>query len=169
MALKIPVLRDTVHVRYKGVYDYENLYKYIIQFLEDRKFDVNEKKYKDKEAGPFGHEIEHRWVAEREVTPLIQYKMNVNTHLWDVKEFKADTQNGSKLLTSGKFHIMINGTIIFDWQNSYTSNFWSWFLDFYVTKLFKDYYEQEFMSQLEGYCLDLQRGIKKQVKMEAES
>ena len=169
MALKIPILKDAVHVRYKGVYDYESLYKYVLNFLNDRKFDVEEARYKDKDAGPFGHEIEHKWRAEREVTPFIQYKMSVDTHFWDVKEFKADTQNGSKLLTNGKFHIIINGTIVFDWQDTYKSGFWRWFLEFYVTKLFKNYYEYEFMGQLETFCLDLQRGIKQQVSMEAET
>lgn len=169
MTKKVGVLRGPLVVRYKGVYDYEGLYKLLITFLEDRKFDIEEKKYKDKQAGPFGHEVEHKHKAAREVTEFIQYQVSVSTHFWDVKEFVANAENGKKKLTSGKFEIVINGSVIFDWQDNYKSDFWKKFLDFYVDTLFKKYYEENYLGQLETYLFDLQKALKKHANMEGQA
>lgn len=167
MSQKVDVTDDPLIIRYKGVYDFEGIYRFMRQFLEEKRFDVEEGRYKDKETGPFGNEVEHKWECSREITPFVKYNLEIRTDFEGVKEFEANTDNGTKKVTSGKFEISLDGNVEFDWQNQYDSGWAKTFRDFYINTLFWNYYKYNYIAPFENYIYEFQRKIKDYADMEA--
>ncbi|MFT4260980.1 MAG: hypothetical protein ACMXX9_00940 [Candidatus Woesearchaeota archaeon] len=183
MSLKIPLFDEPLVIKYKGVYDFDGLYKLIRQWFKERNYDFSEPLYKDKSGGPFGNEIELKLYGEKKITEFIKYHIQLETWKIEMKEFDAKIDGEVKKVTDGRMSVTFTEVAIeFDWQNKFKdprepeddadqfeklkykfkSNLYgTGLLKNLVTKILRRYYEIKFMGPLEGEAYDLHEKLKK--------
>ena len=76
-------------LRYKGVFDFDGLYKMMHAWLISKRYEFHETKYKDKVSTPFGNEIEVEWTGEKKINEFVKQKIVIEFHLWDFAEVEV--------------------------------------------------------------------------------
>ncbi len=157
---------DAIEIRFKGIYDFEGLYKVLRQWFFDRKYDFHETKYKDKVGSPFGNEVEINMAPWLKINEFVKYNVSVKTHFYDVKEFETVVDGEKKLMTEGRFFIVLNGTVEFDYNNKFKTPFEKWALKFLVRTALKKYFELHYFDGVTYDVYELEALIKKHLKMD---
>ena len=67
----------TAYIKYKGIWDMEDLYESVIDWFRKRKYKFQEKIYKHKHPSPFGVERQYIWQAVRDETEYLRIEYNV--------------------------------------------------------------------------------------------
>lgn len=168
MSKEVKGVMDKVVVRYKGIYDFDGLYKLIRGWLDERRYDFMETRYKDKAATPFGNEVEIIMAPEIKVTPYIKYHIDIRMLLFDYKEFDAVLDGEKKKVTDGKISIELNGWVEFDYMNKFKTDFQKSVLNFLVDKLLRRYFEFKHYDKITYDVYNLQTEIKNFLKMETK-
>ena len=164
MSKKVGVPDHQIEIRYKGVYDYDGLYKLIRSWLDERRYDFMETKYKDKVSGPFGNEVEINMDPELKVDEFVKFHIKVRTHFWDVKEFEAELHGKKRPVCKGKFWIRLTGEVELDWQNKFKN--YGKLLDWLINHILRRYYEVKYYDVLTYDLFNLETEIKKFLRME---
>ncbi|MCF7866869.1 hypothetical protein K9M18_05545, partial [Candidatus Woesearchaeota archaeon] len=76
VSVKVP--DHEVEIRYKGVYDFDGLYKLMRGWLDERRYDFMETLYKDKVAGTLGNKVEIKMTPEMKIDEFVKFKINFN-------------------------------------------------------------------------------------------
>ena len=169
MSLNVKDMMKPTEIRYKGIYDFDGLYKLIRGWLDNRRYDYMEKRYKDKVSTPFGNEVEIEMEPELKVTEFIKFHIYIASHFYDVKEFEAEIDGEKKLVTDGKFFMNFNGWIEFDYTGKFDDKpFSKWLLKFLVEKVLRRYFEFKYYDRLTYDVYDLQAQVKKFLKYETQ-
>lgn len=108
-------------LKFKGVFDYDGLTTYIIKWLHDRHYHVNEKTHKHKMSCPHGFEIERAIVAYRDISEFYRYHVKVGMFLWDA--FQVDAVKGGKKLKlwNARMTIKISFKVECDYTNKWST------------------------------------------------
>lgn len=106
-------------IRYTGLFEFEGIYKIIIDWCKNYGYTWEEETYKHKVPSPRGAEQEFRWIAEKEVTDYLKYKIEMEAHGWDMTEIVMEKDGKKKSLTNARFEIIIKGIVITDWQGKW--------------------------------------------------
>jgi len=113
------VMDAPLKIRYKGVFDFEGVYKYVHDWIVRYGYRFHEKNYKDKLDTALGSETEVEIWGEKEVTEYYRHKIAVSFHTWETKDVMV-TENGKQVKRSrGRIEIKINGSLVTDWQGKY--------------------------------------------------
>lgn len=121
---KIPVFGAPLRIRYKGFFDFDAIYQFMIGWYARRKFTMQETLYKDKTQTPAGNELELKTHGKRKVTEFIRYKVSIEYHLWEFKKEEVVINGEKKMMTRGRIEININGEVEPDWQGRYNGKTW---------------------------------------------
>jgi hypothetical protein len=125
MDLKYPkdyrILSEPIKIRFKGVFDFYAVYKFIHSWLRSRKMEYKETRYKDKLDTAFGNEIEIDVEGEKKATEYLQYKIFVNYHLWESRDVMVTIGGKQVRRTQGRLEIKLQAYIITDWQGKYST------------------------------------------------
>ncbi|MBU0666381.1 MAG: hypothetical protein ABIC91_00490 [Nanoarchaeota archaeon] len=158
----------TTNVKYKGIFDWGGLYQLIAQWLYNRKYEVHENRYKDKESTPWGNEIEVTVNAHRRITAYIRYTFTIDYHLWDAKEIEV-VEDGKKVKkTQGRILVSINAGLQLDWTDKFKGSKFNELLGKLIKTIKKKEIKilHEDYQEYENYAL--QTEIKKFLKMETD-
>ncbi|NQU79762.1 hypothetical protein HQ545_08405 [Candidatus Woesearchaeota archaeon] len=153
--------------KYKGVFDYDKLTTFLIKWLKNRGYDINEKKHKHKMSCPHGFEIERVIEGWRKIDDFFQYEVKVSMHLWDAHEVDV-TRNGKNVkMWDARIEITIDILVVCDYQNRWSSRpFYSKLLKFYIGYVIKKEIIVKHMDPLYYRVLGLGGDIKKILEME---
>lgn len=100
------------HIRFKGVWDMQDLYEFMINYFRDKKYKFYEKIYKHKHPSPFGVERQYVWHAEKEETDVYRFIMDIYIHTYDAHDIEIKMKDGSlKTFTKGRIWIEFNGGV----------------------------------------------------------
>jgi len=156
-------------VKYKGDYDFDGLYKLISNWIIDRRYKFDEKRYKDKIDNPLGTEVEIDFVGKRKETSYIVLEIAVSIHAWNYKEKDGILHEEKKRYTGGRVTIEIKTSIVFDWQDSFKgSRIKELMGDFYFW-IRKKEFELTHVDNHEYEALRLEYEIKKFLRMETDT
>jgi hypothetical protein len=103
-------------VRYDGVFDFDGLYKAIIDYLRRHNYWFYEKLYKHKPWSPLGTELILRWEAERKLDEYNMYRIKFEWHFMDFHHVEVIREGKKVQLTKAYFWVNITGEEIQDWQ-----------------------------------------------------
>lgn len=106
-------------IRYKGVFDFEGLYRMMHAWLINKRFYFHEDLYKDKVATPFGNELEIRWTAEKKVTEYIKEYVTVYFHLWDFSEVEIIKDGKKMKMTQSRMEIYMDAMLEMDYTKKF--------------------------------------------------
>lgn len=107
-------------IKYKGLYDYTGLYRFMRQWLEKNRYWVNEDRYKDKLYTAFGTEIEPKWSAWRKVSEYAKWNIGVEFHLWDAKDVEVVENGEKKIMTTGRMTISLSAFVDLDYAGIFS-------------------------------------------------
>jgi hypothetical protein len=105
-------------VEFKGIFDCEGLYRFIIKWLQDRSFEFHEKTYKHK-PGMVGKEQEMKWEAWQKANDYIRYWFDIYIHVWDMQEVEVIKDNQKVIQIKVRIRIVIGGRVERDWQKAF--------------------------------------------------
>jgi len=154
-------------LKYKGVFDYDGLSTYVINWLQDHKYELNEKTHKHKMSCPHGFEIERHIEATRKIDAFYQYKVTVIFFLWDAFEVDA-VKDGKKMkLWNAQMELRIDFEVVCDYANKWaTSPFYEKLLKFYCEYIIKKEIIIKHVDPLYYSLLALHTNFKKFLGME---
>ena len=160
---------DPIYVRYVGLTDFDALYAAVIDWCKSYGYIWQETTYKHKIPSPKGAEQEWVWELEKEVTDYIKYSIKMEAHVWDLNEIIVEKGGKKKSLSSGRFEVIIHGTLITNWQNKWKKNKFTEKLgEIYESVIMKKDIESLYGDQLAYRIWNLQALMKKFFDMQAK-
>ncbi|MBS3135597.1 hypothetical protein J4401_01425 [Candidatus Woesearchaeota archaeon] len=132
-------LPGDLHIRFKGVWDMQELYDAAINYLRDRKYKFHEKIYKHKAPSPFGVERQYIWEAEQLIDDWMEVTFNIYIHTYDAHDIDVHDNNGEKkTLTKGKIWVVIRLTSSWDPKKDFDRNsFFGQLKAFYMNYIYR--------------------------------
>jgi hypothetical protein len=114
------------HIRFKGVWDMQDLYEFMINYLKEKKYKFHEKSYKHKHPSPFGVERQYVWQAEQVRDDVYKFLINVYIHTYDAQDIQVKMKDGTiKTYTKGRIWIEFNGGVeMFEDKRWSSKKFW---------------------------------------------
>jgi len=161
-----------LHIRYKGVWDMQDLYESMIEYLRKKKYKFNEVNYKHKHSSPFGVERQYVWRATRNETEWVRFIIDVYMHTYDAHDVEVVMKDSTKsTFTQGRIWIEISGKATNDWEGRYNQNsFYQHIKDFYNKYMLKKYYTEVIWDRLwYREAQKLRWVIKQKLQMEADA
>ncbi|MBW3015627.1 hypothetical protein KY330_04355 [Candidatus Woesearchaeota archaeon] len=135
MGYTIPVItsQNMPIIRFKGIFDFDGLYKLMVKWFQDRLYIFQEPTYKDK-AGSDGREVEISWESEKKISDFYEYHITVDFHLWDMQPVEVILEGEKRILTKARMEIVIKSYVVADYQNRWERTaFTSALLNFYFS------------------------------------
>jgi len=131
-------------IRFKGVWDMEDLYESMVDWFRRRKYKFHEKIYKHKHPSPFGIERQYIWQAVREVDEYMSFIIDIYFHTYDAHEIDVVMADGSKnLFTKGRIWMEFTGKVDLDIERRFNeSKFYYHLKDFFHKYVWKKKFQQ---------------------------
>ncbi len=107
-------------VAYKGIFDMNELYKIIYDWLVSRGFQVHESKYGSATMTSGGKELKFEWIAERKGTELVLVTMKIHFNVKDMQPVEVMKDGEKKKLVKGYLFIRISYDCEFDFNERYS-------------------------------------------------
>ena len=105
-------------LRFKGLFDFQEVYHVVHQWLETRGFEVHETKHKNV-VKQTGFERDITWTAWRRVTEYYSWWVNVEMHGWDISEVEVMRDGQKKIMWKGRFYFRIHATFELDYSSRF--------------------------------------------------
>jgi hypothetical protein len=158
-------------IRFKGVFDYDGLYKMMHAWLISKRFLFHENKYKDKVATPFGNEIEIKWTAEKKTTEFIKEYIIIEFHLWDHAEVEVIRDGKKVKLSTARLEIKFFADLELDYSKRFRngSELIKKVGNFYVNNIIYWDWRIKHANALEYTVYDLHAKVKKYLNMDSSS
>jgi len=164
------VKEPATYVRFKGIWDMQDLYETIADWFKKRKYKFREVVYKHKHPSPYGVERQYIWEAERNESDFIQFNYDMYLHTYDAHDIEVVMPDGKKkIFTKGRIWIEIRTKIGVDWEKRWKKNtFASRLKDFYAKYMLRKSFEQGWYPKIRYEMYELQAMLKARLKMEAD-
>ncbi|HLC65438.1 MAG TPA: hypothetical protein VJI46_04940 [Candidatus Nanoarchaeia archaeon] len=139
-----------VWLRYKGVWDMDDLYKKMADWFRSRKYNFYEKAFKHKAPTAFGRERQYNWTGERKEEEYYKFVIEIYMHTYDAQDIEVKNQDGStKIMTKGRIWIEFKGNIDFDYEKRFQDEkFFANLRNFYNKYIIKKRVEHILWDQL---------------------
>ncbi len=161
----------TIYIKYKGVWDMEDLYISMIDYLRERKFRFQERVYKHKRPSPFGVERQYSWTATRHEDEYLDFQIDVYIHTYDANDEEIVMSDGShRTITKGRMLVEFRGNISYDYEGNFEKNaFYAQLRNFFHKYIIKKKFEQVWWDQLWYREIHpLHNMVKNRLKMQGE-
>lgn len=161
----------TVFLQYKGVWDMQDLYETIADFMREHKFKLYEKMQRHRHPSPFGVERQYLLEGVRKVEEYYKWTVTVNIETFDEHEVDVVSKEGAKSkMSKGRMWMRINGVVETDYDKVFESkSFHAQLRNFYNKYLFKKKIEGVYWDELYyKVVLKIHAKIKERLKMVSE-
>ena len=156
-------------LRYKGVFDFDGLYKMMHAWLISKRFEFHETNYKDKVSTPFGNELEVKWTGEKKVNEFVKQKIVIEFHLWDFAEVEVIKDGRKMKMTKSRMEIKFTPSLLLDYNEKFTkgNGFEKALGRFYVDKVIYWDWQFKYAGNLESATYDLHTRVKKYLNLDS--
>ena len=160
-----------VYVQYKGIFDMQDLYEAIADFLRQKKFKFYEKQNRLRRPSAFGAELAHNFEARRKVEDYYEFVVNINIETFDFKDVEVVLKDGTKKkMIKGRIWVQLYGTVVMDYEKIWEKGaFLAYLKSFYNKYIVKKKIEGVWWDELQyKIVLRLHALIKERLKMASE-
>ena len=151
-------------LRYEGVFDFQEIYDYIVNFFKDKHYDYLETGWKEKDASPQGRERTVKMKPEKNITEYLKHKYKLEWKSVDAHNVAVEQDGKSKQHTHARLHIHIEAELAEDWQGLGKKH--EKLKGFFDKHVFKREKENVYMEALEKEMQALLDGIKQTLGMQ---
>lgn len=153
-------------VKYKGIFDLQELYALIKKWYDERKFEFHEYNYKAKQ--PSVGELDMYFRGFRKDSEWLRIWMVVYIKFWNLEEIEVIKEGKKAVMNRGRLRIYFEPDMEYDYENKFgSSKFFEMLRDFYVKyvwfkkyRLYADKIEYETHGFAEQVKQLLQMGVK---------
>lgn len=136
MAGKVDLFEEARIQLKSAIFDIDELYKHAYNWLGWRKYDVIEKKYKEKHT-PGGREIKIEWVCTRDIDEYSQFRIEVKWMLLGVNDVKVEHAGKDVKMQKGEINLFVSAYLVLDYEQKWeTSPFTKFLQGFYEKYLY---------------------------------
>ena len=154
-------------IKYKGVFDMDDLYKTLYKWLHNRKFEWHEPVFKDK-FPQSGHEQEIFVHAFRNDTEFLRVNFLIYIHTRGLKDVQVLKEGKQKKMVDGTLHITITVEFEADYEERWEgSKFHEGLREFYINNIINRKI-QTYGDKIEYEAHNLQELIKQHLDMQAK-
>jgi len=154
-----------VHIRYKGVFDFPEIWRLIGDWFESKGFEVLETKAKHR-TGALGEEMECGMEAWRNVTDYYRFRMWTYVKYYDGQTVEIVKNGVKKKVIKARVYFRVSGQLVIDYSDRYDKSRMmrqlGKFLNDYVLKW---QWDSIYGDQLNYKILELQNVIKEYLNM----
>ena len=160
-----------IYIRYKGVFDMQDVYETIADFFMQKKFKFYEKQQRYRKPGPFGAEILYQFDATRKVEDYYQWIVSVTIETFDMHDVEVVLKDGTKKkMSKGRIWVQILGHVQTDyeglWEKSaFLAHLKSFYLKYIARKRYEGVWWDEFYYNI---ILRLHALLQERLKMLSE-
>ncbi|MBT4825044.1 hypothetical protein HN695_00485 [Candidatus Woesearchaeota archaeon] len=148
MSVKLPVPQPQ-KIMFKGIFDFDELYRALYDWLVFRGYTFHERKYKAKSKDT-GKEREISWKAWRRVTDFYKYWFDIHIQAWNIEPIEVNKDGEKKILTKARLLIEVKGTIELDYDDRFeTSKFKKALSEFLINFVFKSLIDSAWADKLQ--------------------
>lgn len=148
-------------IRYKGIFDLNELYKIVHDWLTSRSYEVHEHKYKSISLQTGGKERSFDWQAYRKETEFVMYWINLHFQIQDVMPVEVIKDGKKVQLAKGLLLIRIEHSLEYDWSERFTkSPSHQSIVKFLTTIMWKKKIDTLWEDKLRFKCYELANVIK---------
>jgi len=101
-------------IRYRGIFDFDGLYKFVVKWIKDHDFDFYETKVLDKPP----YRI-YKMMGRKKISFYCMFQLLPEIWLWDAKPVEVIREGHKKILTEARMKIVINGGYITDYDGDF--------------------------------------------------
>lgn len=163
---------NTSYLKYKGVWDMQDLYEFVADFFSKNKFKFYEVRYIHKQPSPFGPENYHVWQATREVEEYYRFVIDIFLHTYETQDVEMVMKDGTKrVFTKGRIWIQFRGKVETDYDKKWDEKaFYANLKNFYHKYvIWKKILGLWWDNMYYNVFLKLQSQVKERLKMESEA
>lgn len=152
-------------IRYRGIFDFDGLYKYITKWIKDHDFDFYEKRIIDKPPYRI-HYLEGR----KKINFYCMFRLLPEIWLWEMKPVELIKNGHKKTLTEARMKLVINGGFILDYDGDFEKSAGLKKIEKFLNHKIL-YHENllKYFDYLDYYLYDFMTDIKKYLEMETAS
>ena len=166
----VMILNSPLIIQYKGVFDFDGLYKMMHAWIVNKRLTFHEERYKDKVSTPFGNELEIKWNAERKVTEFIKEYIKIEFHLWDFAEVEVIKEGKKVKMNKARMEIKFFAELELDYNKKFSGSTFNQKLGkFYLEKVIYWDWRIRNANALEYSVYDLHAKVKKYLNMNTDS
>jgi len=118
MSIMMPVGAQPQMILFKGIFDFDELYKALHDWFIFRSYTFHESKYKLKSKDT-GKEKEIIWTAWRKETDFVKNWFDIHIQVWNIEPVEVIKDGEKKILTKGRLYVRVNGRIECDYDNRF--------------------------------------------------
>ena len=107
-------------IKFRGLYDLEGLYKFMANWLRQRRYEVHETMYKSKPP-----ELEIRLYGERKHTGFVMWVITVYYHSWGEYDVDAVVNSKKKKMTNARMKLVLNGDVVAPYEDIFGRPRWT--------------------------------------------
>ncbi len=116
----VGVMGEIPRIRFKGVFDWKGLYRFMRAWYDENRYLFDEKRYKHK-----GDEVEVELTGKRKIDQMYRFQVFMSIHIWELRDVEVE-ENGRKVKKNhGRFELTINGKIEVDYSGRFSEGKWS--------------------------------------------
>ena len=156
-------------LRYKGIVDFDGLYKMMHGWFGEREYDFLERRFKRKERAE-GDEYEINWEAWREVTDFVQNWVTIYFHVWDYREVEIIKDGKKKKVGKCRMLIDFSFWLTLDYEDRWEDTALKRaLLEFYIKYVIRHDLDDYYGDKLWYNTNKLQQDVKKYLGMSGHS
>jgi hypothetical protein len=147
--------KDTIFkgkIKQKGIFNFEEFYKFSYDHLNDEGYDVTEKSYSETIAGD-AKEIKIQWEAKRKISDYFTFLIKMQWQIVGMKKIKVKKENKEVSMNSGDLEIKFAAVLVKDyesrWEDAPIWKFLRGLYDRYIIRSRIDDYEDRLMEELD--------------------
>lgn len=145
-------------IRYRGVFDFDGFYRFMVKWIKDHDFDFYETKVLDKSP----YRI-YKMMGRKKISFYCMFQLLPEIWLWEAKPVEIFKDGKLKHLTEARMKVVINGGYILDYDGDFekdeglkkTENFLNNKILYHENLLkyfdYLDYYLYNFMTDVKKF------------------
>lgn len=149
------VEKDNVYegkVRYAGIFDYKEFYRFLYTWLADNEYLITEKKYAEK-ITPTGKEIDIIWIAGRKISDYFRFVIKANWRIKGLTDIEVQKEGVKVGMNKGDVEIKFSAVLEKDyehrWENSAFLKFLRGIYDRYIIRGRIEGYEDKIFGEVD--------------------
>jgi hypothetical protein len=152
-------------IRYRGIFDFDGLYKFMVKWIKDHDFDFYERKVLDKPPYKI-YKLEGR----KKINFYCMFLLLPEIWVWEAKPVEVIRNGHKKVLTEARMKIVINGGYILDYDGDFErSPGLKKIENFLNNKILYHEHFLKYFDYLDYFLHDYMTDIKRYLEMETAS
>src|SRR3989344_8500881 len=111
-------LPQVAKIRYRGLFDFEGLFRLMRGWFEAREYEFFEKRYKHK-SKPEGAELEINFEAYRDINEYARNYIRLYFHLWEAEEVEVVKDGKKKKMWNARMYVEFPGFVELDYEDQW--------------------------------------------------